>query len=593
MFRFRLLFLIIVLVIDVSFDGIAGKRPQRSGTDTQSILESAKDNYHKGNYPEAMDGALRVYQAGQASRDMSIVADAVNLIGLVDLAQEQADIAIGYFKKAEQLNIANNRPERVAANLLNISMAQADLKRLDSAIYYVKRSLKISVDKGVKRLIAMGRNHLGEYYFKKKDLLKAEAQFMAVLNDKRYRSDWEDSFAGTGMAKIRAAQKRYRDAAAYADMAFQLAVRTGTKWDAAQALDIAHQAYRAMGDRDKAYQRLLAYKLYSDSLFDASKEKAISNLQYKERSMENDNLQKQITLVAQQRQIDRLIIAVILIALALLGLVAFMFYRRHQRTARNNQLLQEQNEAVLQQKSIVEVQNEELSSINRDNNRLLSIIGHDLRAPFAAITNTLDLFKSGDISEDELFPVVNALADQVNTASNMLDSTLLWAANQMGGVNYHPVRIDLLAKTDKVIDVLIAAARYKQIIIEHQKKDVPPIMADADQVRVMIHNLVSNAIKFTREHGLITISYRTDSKTIQLIIQDTGIGMPQDKLEKLLQGAHEHTSTYGTRNEKGIGLGLHLVKDFATNNGVLISGTSAVGQGTRFVLLFQIPDLSK
>lgn len=552
----------------------------------QNSLKQAKADYGDGNYPEAMEGALEAYSHGQKTGDLAMLADAGNLIGLVDLAQGQTAAAIVYFRNAERINRKLGNQERVAANLLNISLAQSELQKLDSAVYYVRKSLTISSAHHIKNLIAMGRNHLGDYYFRQNKLAASEAEFMAVLTNKAYQDDWENSFANTGMARIMFSRKNFQQAALAADRAFTLAKAVNAKWDAAQALEVAHRAYRAAGNDKKAYDRLLAYKLYSDSLFNVESEKIIAQLRYKQKSVENDNLRKQVELARKQQKIDQLIIIVVLIASLLILFIAVVLYRRHRQMTRRNLMLKADHEASLHQNKIIEAQNEELNLMNRDNNRLLSIIAHDLRSPFAAIENTIAFFKSEGLSNEELTMLSEALSSQVSTASGMLNGLLMWAANQRGGMSYFPVEVDLQRKVDKVIDVYIAAARHKSITIEHLKADLPSVTGDADQIRIMIHNLISNSIKFTAESGHICIRYELKGNFLDLIIEDTGIGMSQEKLDNILAGRHEQTSTYGTGNEKGIGLGLHLVRDFAIKNGVHFLGETVINSGTQFRLRF-------
>lgn len=552
----------------------------------QAALSKAKEDYRQGNYPESMKGALSVYEIAVNTDDRPTIADAGNLIGLVDLAQGHAKAAVNYFKKALQINRSLNNNQRTAANLLNISLAQAELNQLDSAVIYVRESLRISLAGDLKNLIAMGRNHLGNYYFKQNKPGAAETEFKSVLQDKNYQSNWENSFACTGMAKIHFSKKQFGQAARYADQAYTLALAADAKWDAARALELAHKAYREIGDSQKAYDRLLAFKTYNDSLFSASKEKELHTLKLNEKSIENKNLQNQIELASQQRRIDRLVILIVATALLSIIAVALLIYRSYRQTSMNNRKLMAENEAANLQNHIIELQNEELNLINQDNNKLFSIIGHDLRSPFASIESTLALFKSGDLDKEDLLALSEKLSAQLNTASGMLNSLLMWSANQMGRISFKPVKVDLTMKVEKSINVSLPAASYKNISIHHDKPAVPAITGDADQIRIMIQNLISNAIKFTRAHGTIKIYYEVTTVYLDLVIEDNGIGMTAEKLNHLLTGNSQQSSSYGTGNEKGIGLGLHLVRDFAANNGVILLGESEVDKGTKFILRF-------
>jgi signal transduction histidine kinase len=111
--------------------------------------------------------------------------------------------------------------------------------------------------------------------------------------------------------------------------------------------------------------------------------------------------------------------------------------------------------------------------------------------------------------------------------------------------------------------------------------------ADANMINTIIRNLVSNAIKFSKPEGLITINAKEIyNGNIQMSIADTGIGIPEENIDKLFR-IDESYSTKGTNNEKGTGLGLILCQEFIQKHGGKIWVESKVGTGTTFY--FTIP----
>lgn len=87
--------------------------------------------------------------------------------------------------------------------------------------------------------------------------------------------------------------------------------------------------------------------------------------------------------------------------------------------------------------------------------------------------------------------------------------------------------------------------------------------------------------------GTIVVSYLLGEKTISVSVKDTGVGMSEAKLEQIFQESGKKVSTYGTKNEKGIGLGLVLVKKFVELNNATISVSSKEQEGTEFVITFK------
>jgi signal transduction histidine kinase len=100
-------------------------------------------------------------------------------------------------------------------------------------------------------------------------------------------------------------------------------------------------------------------------------------------------------------------------------------------------------------------------------------------------------------------------------------------------------------------------------------------------IKFILRNLVSNAIKFT-EKGAITISSEKKNGKIRIIVSDTGVGMSPEKADRLFKASP--TSSLGTKNEKGSGLGIMLVKEFIDQLNGNIKVESKLGEGTRFII---------
>lgn len=573
------------LLLIIALIGAAATHAARAGgnpstnTTMNKLIAAAKEKYINGNYSASIQDALTVYRFAQGHQNEHLLADAENLIGLIYEAQNQNAAAMSYFRRAAAINKRREDGRLLAANDLNISLVFANQKLLDSAVYYTSQSLRLSQADHIPNLVAMAKNHLGDYYFKQSKSNEAEKEFLAVLNAPAFQSDWENSFACSGMARLRLAQKKYKQAADFAQRAFTYARKDGAKWDAAQALDLAQQADSAMGDFRQAYQQLRLFKLYNDSLSSTEKDKEINRLLLAGKSFENERLLRQTQLDDQQNKIDRLIIAVISLLIVLLLFVFVYIGRRVVVANRTNQKLIA-TAAIAEDKSRLAEQQ------NADNNQLFSIIGHDLRSPFATLQNTLSLFRTGDLSAEEMLALVKGLEAQVSASAGMLDNLLLWAGSQLGGNNRRETTFDLVAKAEKVIAFLTPVANRKHIVIDHPAVQPVFVKGDADQIRIMIQNLVANAIKFTPVDGRVTVRYAKAEGFVDLLIEDNGIGMSSQAIDNLFSDTGTIHSTYGTDSEKGIGLGMQLVRNFASQNQVVLSVHSELGQGTAFTLRF-------
>lgn len=134
-----------------------------------------------------------------------------------------------------------------------------------------------------------------------------------------------------------------------------------------------------------------------------------------------------------------------------------------------------------------------------------------------------------------------------------MENLLVWAKSQMGGKaidEEHIIMQDLVART---IKMLKSPADKKNIAVNNLISGKVATKADKEGIRLVIRNLIWNAIKFTREQGNIDVSARTEGKEILFTVEDIGVGIPENILHKLFNNHGFYTSN-GTNNEKGTGL---------------------------------------
>jgi signal transduction histidine kinase len=227
--------------------------------------------------------------------------------------------------------------------------------------------------------------------------------------------------------------------------------------------------------------------------------------------------------------------------------------------------------------------NAELQKLNADKDSLMSILAHDLISPFNSILGYLDLLATNirhyDLDKiEEQVTVVNRSA---TNAFHLLEDLLLWARSQSGAIPYEPKEISLKWVYDEVLALLKTTADTKNITIKSYDTCGITVFADSDMLNTMLRNLISNAIKFTRNGGTITIGTEQHGSAVTISISDTGIGIATDVLSKLFDATQLYTSP-GTANEKGTGFGLLICKKFAEQHGGKIWVESELGKGSTF-----------
>lgn len=236
---------------------------------------------------------------------------------------------------------------------------------------------------------------------------------------------------------------------------------------------------------------------------------------------------------------------------------------------------------ISESKSIdLEYQKKELEQLNKEKDKLFSIISHDFRSPLAALQSTLELMNSQILSKDEEKHLTNQMLSQLKVTSNMLDNVLVWSKAQLSqsGADLRP--LDLKKEVHKSLNMLQPILSNKQIDIYSKIPDDLIIMADIEMLQVILRNLISNAIKFSYPGSEIRLLANRSNDQAVIRIEDDGAGIPKSLQADLF--TFEARSTYGTNNEKGIGLGLFLTKEFVHHQNGQISFQSKEGEGTYF-----------
>lgn len=231
---------------------------------------------------------------------------------------------------------------------------------------------------------------------------------------------------------------------------------------------------------------------------------------------------------------------------------------------------------------------EKLYLQNIDKDRFISILGHDLRSPFTAILGLSDILKN-NIQNFKIEEIKNMAGDINRTAQNtfnLLEEILTWARSQQGKIPYNPQNLNFAYIGANVLSSLNPIAIAKNITIKYSPPFEIVVLADTDMLKTVLRNLISNAIKFTNNGGVIYISAEQSDTQTTISVSDNGIGIKPENISKLFDIAQVFT-TKGTAKESGTGLGLLLCKDFVEKHGGKIWVESEIGKGSSFK--FTIP----
>lgn len=199
-------------------------------------------------------------------------------------------------------------------------------------------------------------------------------------------------------------------------------------------------------------------------------------------------------------------------------------------------------------------------------NKLFSIIAHDLRTPFNSMLGILASDTLEQLSLEELKEVLRTNENSFLQLKNLLDNLLHWAHMQMRKVEISPEAFDLNRMVQELVSVYRPVASKKQLSVEtFLPQQMGSVYADKNQIELILRNLIDNAIKFTRVPHLIHVTVEPGEDYALISVKNGVDSSNRADLERWKQKL-SFRSNYGTANEKGIGLGLDLCREYLEKN---------------------------
>jgi PAS domain S-box-containing protein len=237
---------------------------------------------------------------------------------------------------------------------------------------------------------------------------------------------------------------------------------------------------------------------------------------------------------------------------------------------------------------------EELKQLNNTKDKFFSIIAHDLKNPFITLLGFSELLLSdySDLNDSERKYYIQEMKNSADISHNLLQNLLQWSKSQTGRIEFNPLDVDLAKLVSGIIDLLKISAERKEISMTYNISPGLFVVADEDMLNTIIRNLLTNALKFTRKGGLITVEAELNGNYVNIIVKDTGVGMC-DKVKENLFRMDVSQTTLGTDNEAGTGLGLLLCKEFVEKHGGKITVESELDKGSLFRFNLALGNIDK
>lgn len=243
------------------------------------------------------------------------------------------------------------------------------------------------------------------------------------------------------------------------------------------------------------------------------------------------------------------------------------------------QSLQQTEQLQIQEESLRKNQTN-LQETIKINSKLLSVISHDIRGPFASIKGMIQLYNKGMVSDEELKFHLNNIETLITNTDILFNNMLQWSVLYMDNraLNKKPIKLSHVVNSNTELFKLNAQSKNTRLF--NNVSDAVVVDADEPILNLVLRNFISNAIKFT-DNGTVSVSSRETGDTVEVLVEDTGIGMTPHQLSNLFNWDVKQSAS-GTRNEKGAGVGLLICKEFIEIHGGQLSCNSRKGAGTVF-----------
>lgn len=501
---------------------------------------------------------------------------------------EQAHL---HYARAIALNNKIKDEFQIAKNYNNIGLNFKSSGEMDSAIFYLEKSKVLKEKIGDIGGLAIAHFNIGELQNDLGNYRSAVDHFVKTLSISTENGITEGCFyAYLGLGKAFTKLSEPRKSLHYLDSA-AIVLQKLNNYELEIQLDNAYYDYfKSKGEYLSANLKLERIQEKKDSLNHLLMTEGFNDLRIVyEKELAEADLALQVakesetmTALVYQKKINSFYIFTAILLVAMIS-VLFLALRERQKKLNveksTNDKLRDVNYRLSQQQI-------KLGQLNNMKDKIFSVLGHDLRSPLASILTYLDILEASKETEDEDKEMLEYLGNDIKNALKTLENVLSWSRQQMGekGNERHP--IDVVSLLKEVEDFYYPRARAKGIKLNISVNSSETFIADVNQIRSIVNNLISNAIKFSSENDIIDVTFRQKDKEVFFVVSDRGSGIPRNTIMNL-NDPLKRVTTLGTKGEKGTGIGLSIVKDFVELNDGKLSFENNVPKGTNATITFQ------
>ncbi|WP_373494566.1 ATP-binding protein [Aquiflexum sp.] len=530
------------------------------------------------------EDALKLYEeALTISRNANIpvqIGHSLNNIGQIFFYQDQFEESLKYYREAETKFLEIADKEGLAYNYNGMSLVLAAIGNFEQALITINKAINIREESGNERQLTVSKFNRAGIFMSMGDYTNAEPDIInlydyGMINDKIRAIN-----ALEKLVELKLKTTNYSQAIAYAKEAMMLHKEKPYSESMIEIYHMMYNYYFYRGNLSESKKYLDILEKEKDILNVEKTKNYLAGLTIKKQKDEIAGLYREKVLMEINNRFKMyLLLALFLFAFAMF-IALSIYYRSYFREKKNLSHLQDKQKQIEQQAS-------ELDRLNMVKDKIFSILAHDLKAPLDSLWGMVKLIDEENLSQSEFEEYLPIISQNLGNNSMLLENLLIWSRSQMKGMHVQLSRLNLNKLVDENIRFLLSSGYYKGQLMENYVAADIEVEADKNMIDIVFRNLLTNALKFTREGDQIIVDTKESDNVYTVCVSDQGTGISEEGLKKLF-GKDFH-STSGTHQEKGTGLGLILTKELVQKNKGEIWAESTLGMGSTFC--FTLPKL--
>lgn len=525
----------------------------------QSINAFSLGSLLQKDYPRVYENFQQgIIEARQRNSEYWEFTFVLNLATTFSVVKDY-DQALTYYNEGLELLKDSNKESGKAEIKSNLGYLYWKTNELEKAKALTNEALPLFEEMGFGAWESFSLITLGGVALKENELQKAIQYFEKALNILEGIEDQKrETDALLGLSEVYLKQANLTKAKEFAERANINATSINYIEGLLQSAEILFKIHKANNEPDKAIAHLEMQQQLSDSIQVAENTTRILMLEAQNK-LKRAEIERE---EADKKKIERRNIVLFATLLLLVTLATIVFLVR-----RN---------IVIQKKT-----NNELRNSNAAKDKVFSILGNDLKHPIQTLQDLLELYKNDEISAMEIAEITPKLKQNVDENSLMLNNLLLWANTQMGNIWVNINKIQVLEYIESTLASFADQITKKELALSIDVDNKQHVAVDPEHFKVIVQNLVSNAIKFTHNQGEIRIICRNMGEHHKISVCDNGMGMDDKMLARFEAEKHQNHS-FKTDNKNRTGLGLLITNELLKLNNGRLEIDSTLNLGSCF-----------